>query len=47
MGKIMGYGSGDCLSIVAHNKFEKTCGFLDKIGINPNNIMDISLKDGG
>lgn len=42
----MSYGSGDCLSIFAHNKTDQVWGFLDKIGVNPNSILDISAKDG-
>jgi len=44
--KNMPYGSGDCMSIFAHNDRNKVWGFLDKIGINPNNILNIEKKDG-
>lgn len=40
------YGSGDCLSILPHNKKDQTWEFLDKIGVNPNALLEISSADG-
>jgi len=42
----MGYGTGDCLAVFAHNEEDHVLSFLDRIGLNPASVLNLQRTDG-
>jgi len=42
----MHYGTGDCLSIYAHNVEENVSAFLKSINLDPNHVLNLERNDG-
>jgi sulfite reductase alpha subunit-like flavoprotein len=42
----MGYGTGDCLGVYAHNSEEEVATFLKSINLDPNTVLNLKRTDG-
>jgi sulfite reductase alpha subunit-like flavoprotein len=42
----MGYGTGDCLGVWAHNNEDEVATFLKSIDLDPNAVLNLKRTDG-